>query len=163
MSQPNKESSPPPAKAKSGCGSAIGKGLLVLVVLIAAAAGAYYLRMQYLERIAQEETVRTELEQPKKQALQAVQDFEEVKAALGDPVEDKGNVRRQGTGELDRSNAVFSFDVGGPKAQAVVDAAARHKDGSWRVTAIKVKMGDGKTIDVPPPEGDAAQDLEFKL
>jgi hypothetical protein len=124
MSQPNKESSSPPAKTKSGCGSAIVKGLLVLLVVVVAGGVAYYLRMEYLRSVAQEETIRKDLEQPKKLALEAVQDHDEVKAALGDPVEDRGNVRREGTGELDRSNAVFSFDVGGPKAKAVVDATA---------------------------------------
>lgn len=163
MSQPNKESSSPPAKSKSGCGSVIVKGLLLLLVVVVAGGVAYYLRMQYLQRIAEEETIRSDLERPKKLALEAVQSHDEVKAALGDPVEDRGNVRREGTGELDRSNAVFSFDVSGPKAKAVVDATAREKDGSWRIVDIKVNIAGGKTVAVPPPEKEAVQELEFKL
>jgi uncharacterized protein HemX len=163
MSQPSKEVSPPPAKTKSGCGSAIGKGLLVLLLVVVAGGGAYYLRMQYLERVAHEESVRKDLEQPKKLALEAVQAHDEVKAALGEPVEDRGNVQREGTGELNRANAVFSFDVGGPKAQAAVKATAQHKDGSWRVVDIKVTMSGGQSIAVPPPKGEAAQELDFNL
>jgi hypothetical protein len=163
MSQPNKEGSSPRAKAKSGCGRTILKGLLIAVVLAAAAGGAYYLRMEYLRSVAREETIRKDLEQPQKLALEAVQDHDEVKTALGEPVEAQGNLRREGTGELDRSNAVFSFGVGGPKAKAEVNATAKHEDGNWRVLDIKVKMTDGKTIAVPPPSKEAAQELEFKL
>ena len=163
MSQPNKEVSPPPAKTKSGCGTAIVKGLLVLVVLIIAAGVAYYLRIESLRSAAREEAFRKDLEQPKNLALKAIQEHEEAKTALGEPVEHEGQLRRVGTGELDRSNARFSFDVRGSNGTAVVDATAKQADGSWRVVAIKVKMSGGKVIDVPPPKGEAAQELEFKL
>ena len=163
MSEPNKERSSPPPKAKSGCLAAVVKGLLVVVVLLLAAGLAYYLRIQSIRSAAREEAFRKDLEPPKNLALQAVQEHEESQGALGDPIEHHGQLRREGTGELDRSNARFSFDVRGSKGSAVVDAAAKQADGSWRVTEIKVKMTGGKTIDVPPPKGEAAQDLEFNL
>lgn len=163
MSQPNTDRSAPPAKSKSGCGRMILKGLLVFVVLAAAAGGAYYLRMEYLRSVAREETIRKDLEPPHKQAVEAVQDHDEVKTALGEPVEAQGNVRREGTGELDRSNAAFSFDVAGPKGKAVVDAVAKQADGNWHISQIKVKLASGKTIEVPPPSADAPPVIDFSL
>ena len=161
MSQPSKESVSPPAARKSGCAGTIAKGLLVLVVLLAGAGLAYYLRMQYLDSIAKEESVRKELEQPRSLALKAVQNHDEAKAALGEPVKDAGNLRRQGTGELDRSNAAFSFDVAGAKEKGTVDAVAKQADGNWQISQIKVKLGGGKTIDVPPPSADAPPEIDF--
>ncbi len=161
MSQPSKEGATQPAAKKSGCGGMIVKGLVVLVVLLAGAGLAYYLRMQYLDRVAKEETIRKELEQPQSKALQAVQDHDEAKAALGEPVNDAGNLRREGTGELDRSNAAFSFDVAGPNDKGTVDIVAKQADGNWQISQIKVKLSGGKTIDVPPPSADAPPEIDF--
>src|SRR5262245_15718628 len=119
MTAPNKESTSLPAKR--GCGSTIIKSILVLMLLVVAAGLAYYLRDQAIRSAAREESFRKDLEQPKNLALTAVKDHEAVRTALGEPVEDK-NLRRQGTGELNRSHAVFSFDVAGPKGNGVVDA-----------------------------------------
>ena len=161
MSQPSKESVSPPAARKSGCGGLIVKSLVVLVVLLAGAGLAYYLRMQYLDRIAHEETIRKELEQPQSLVLKAVQDHDEAKAALGEPVADAGKLQRHGTGELDRSNAAFSFDVAGQKDKGRVDAVAKQADGNWQISQIKVKLSGGKTIDVPPPSADAPPEIDF--
>jgi hypothetical protein len=164
MSQPNTESSPPPAKAARGCVKSIAKVLLVLIVLAAVAGLVVWLQRESNRRKALEETVLTELVPPKEMALKAVQAHEEVQAELGDPIAEKGdsgNLRREGTGELDRSNAAFSFDVAGPKAAAVVNATAKQADGNWQISQIKVQLAGGKTIDVPPPNADAPVELEF--
>lgn len=135
----------------------------MFLVLVTAAGVAYYLRIESLRSAAREETIRKDLEQPRNLALKEVQNHDEVKAALGEPVEQQGNLWREGTGELDRSNAVFSFEVGGPNGKAVVDATAKQEDGSWRVVDIKVNITGGKTIAVPPPEKAAVQELDFNL
>ncbi len=164
MSQPQTDRSSPPVKPKSGCGRTILKGLLVLIVVIAAAGIFLWQRNEAIRRAAREESILQNLEQPKNLALKAVQANDDVKADLGDTIAEKGsqgNLRREGTGELDRSNARFSFDVAGAKAAAVVDAVAKQADGNWRINQIKVKLGSGKTIDVPPPSDDAPPELDF--
>lgn len=161
MSQPNKDSSAPPAKSKSGCGSIIVKGLLVLVVMIAAVGTVVWQRNQAIKRAALEETLLKDLEPPKSMALKAVQSSDATKAELGDPIADKGKLRRAGSGELDRNNAAFSFDVTGPQGAAVVDVTARQADGKWQISRIHVTLASGKKIDVPPPSADAPLELEF--
>ena len=161
MSQPKVDHSASPSKPKSGCGSTILKGLLVLIVVAAAAGIFLWQQNQAIKRAALEETFLKDLEQPKKLALQAVQSHEGVKVEIGEPVNAKPGLRRSGSGELDRSNAAFSFDLAGSKGQAVVDAIAKQADGQWQISQIKVKLSGGQTIDVPPPSADAAPELDF--
>ena len=166
MSQPGKEGAPAVRK-RSGCGSWIVKGLVALVVLVLVGGLAYYLRMQYLDRVAKEESVRVELsQQPQGLALKAVQASDDVKAAIGEPISlkgERGNLRRETTGPLDRSNAQFTFDVAGSKGEAVVNAVARQADGTWQVSKIQVAPAGGKAIDVPPPSAESPPSLDFDV
>lgn len=166
MSQPNGESPAPQVKQARGCVKSAAMVLLVLIALAAVGGFLLWLRVDSNRRKALERDVLTELVPPKEMALKAVQAHEEVQQELGEPIAEKGvngNLRRQGTGELDRSNAAFSFDVSGPKGAAVVDATAKQADGNWQISQIKVQLAGGKTIDVPPPSADAPVELEFDL
>jgi hypothetical protein len=161
MSQPKVDHSASPPKPKSGCGSTILKGLLVLIVVAAAAGVFIWQQNQAIKRAALEETFLKDLEPPKNLALQAVQSHEGVKGEIGEPIESKQGLRRIGSGELDRSNAAFSFDISGSKGPAVVDAVAKQADGNWQISQITVKLPSGKTVEVPPPSADAPPELDF--
>ena len=166
MSQPSTEGSPPPVPAKAGCGRTILKGLLVLIVIGAAVGIFLWQKNERTKRANREDSILTELsQQPLSLALKALQASDQAKSELGSPIaakEERGNIRREeATGELDPSDARFSFDADGPKGDAVVDVAAKRADGIWQLSKVTVKLAGGKTIDVPPPPADAPPELDF--
>jgi hypothetical protein len=135
--------------------------LLAIIVVVAGAGIYYWQRNRAIELEAKERGYLQDLQQPKNMALAALASHDEVRAALGEPIEQEGEHRREGTGELDRSNALFSFDVKGDKGKAAVLATAEQKDGAWRLKKIEVKLPDGKSVDVPPPTADAPPEVNL--
>jgi hypothetical protein len=82
----------------------------------------------------------------------AVQQNEQVKARLGEPVTAEPP-QRQGTGDLKLSGETFQFDIKGPNGTAIVSAVATasSKDSPFKVTKITVTFADGSVVDVAPP------------
>jgi len=81
-------------------------------------------------------------------SLAAVRADEQVKAALGDPIEPSflvsGNIHVSTEG----SDADVHYDISGPNGRGTVHAVAIKEAGSWTFRTLVVETANGENIDV---------------
>jgi hypothetical protein len=94
-------------------------------------------------------------------AMQAVQENQEIRDKLGEPVAQTSPPVREGSGEL-KSSETFNFEVSGPNGTAKVKATAEKSAGTWSIKAITAMASDGTSINVPPPAA-TGPDVQFDM
>jgi hypothetical protein len=162
MDPPEKETKPPPKK-KGSLLRLIGMGLLGLLIMGVVGGVGLWIKNRADKQRNLEDNILQELKQPQKIALDAVAADSGAKEALGDDIQDGGDLSRDGTGELERTSTVIHFDVVGSKGKGRVTAPAAHQDGAWQITGeIELKAAHGKTIKVPQP-GNKPPDIDLGL
>lgn len=161
MNAPPQEKSASPPKKKRSLAKLFGISFLALLSIGIVAAIAIRTKNQAEKARNQEDTRLQELKQPQKIAFDAVAADSGAQAALGDDIKDAGGLRRDGSGDLDRTATVIHFDVAGSKSKGHVTASAAFQQGAWQVTdEIQVKLPDGKTLKVAKP-GDKPPDIDL--
>jgi hypothetical protein len=94
-------------------------------------------------------------------ALDAIRADQACQEALGSNIEAASPAIYAGVGEVNTSDAPFTFAVHGDKQQtATVQCRAKQVDAVWQVTEITVELPDGKKLKVEPLK-DAAPELKF--
>jgi hypothetical protein len=94
-------------------------------------------------------------------ALNAIRADEACQEALGDNIAAASPAIYAGIGEVNTSDAPFTFAVHGDKQQtATAQCRAKQVDAVWQVTEITVELPDGKKLKVEPLM-DAAPELKF--
>ncbi len=157
MSAPSQFGSSP--QPSGGGSSVLVIVLIVLGVLVlicgGACAGCLYIAGQgatAVQKGVEEGLKAIQLAAAYSTAETAVLSDLQVIERLGEPIERTTEPQRQNTGDLKPAGETFQFDVQGPKGTAIVSAVAVADKGPFRVTTITVKLSDGTTIDVKPPE-----------
>jgi hypothetical protein len=81
-------------------------------------------------------------------SLAAVRADDQVKAALGDPIEPSfflsGNINVSTHG----GEADVHYDIHGPKGTGTVHAVAEKQAGSWNFKSLRVDLSNGEKVDV---------------
>jgi len=80
------------------------------------------------------------------QAQMAVQQNDEVKAKLGEPLS-FSEVKNQ---KITAASSEFDFDVTGPQGTATVHVQASQTPSGPEIKVLQVKFADGTTVDVDP-------------
>jgi len=86
--------------------------------------------------------------EPYQTALQRVQASEEVKEAIGEPIQPDFVVQGKVDVQNDNGSADVTFPVRGPKGSAQVHVSGVRVGGAWSYDDISVTLGDGTVIDL---------------
>lgn len=94
-------------------------------------------------------------------AIKAIRADEACQEALGNNIEAASPAIYAGVGEVNTSDAPFTFAVHGDKQQtATAQCRAKQVDAVWQLIEITVELPDGKKLKVEPLK-DTAPELKF--
>ncbi len=89
---------------------------------------------------------------PFHQAMKRVQSDIDVKAKLGEPVQQTGSSTFRSQKNADGGSAELRYDIAGPRGKASVHGLAVEIDDQWWFETLDVTFPDGETIDLADVE-----------
>lgn len=136
----------------------------VLAIICCGVCGLMGYGFQRVGTVVQNQINAMQQIQPAQEAaLNAIQQDAACKEALGDNIESVTPPIYTNAGEVNTSDAPFTFTITGSKQQtANVSCRAKQVDAVWQVTEITVELEDGKQIKVEPLK-DTAPELKFDI
>lgn len=155
----------PPPKPSGGGSSALTIVLVVLGVLALLCCGVCGFVGYGFQRVGtvikDQVNAMQQIQPAQEAALEAIRQDEKCKEALGDNIHSIGPAFYANAGEVDTSNAPFTFVVVGEKEEnATASCRAKQVDAVWQVTEITVELSDGTKLNVQPLK-DAVPELKF--